>query len=119
MADGAELPDRIELNQGDAILVLDGNVLEVFFHDAMLTRHWHVNHVMVDAKPNRKGDRMKFVLGINIRGTMMDPLPFEVPVGDQAATLALFAEAMRRRALSAQSSTGGSATSSPRGLSHP
>ena len=62
---------------------------------------------MVDAKPNRKGDRMKFVLGTNINGTMMDPLPFEVAFADQASALALFAEAMRRRAVSAQSSTGG------------
>lgn len=82
-------------------------MLELFFHDAMLTQRWQVNHVMVDAKPNRKGDRMKFVLGTNINGTMMDPLPFEVAFADQASALALFAEAMRRRAVSAQSSTGG------------
>jgi hypothetical protein len=104
---GPELPDRIELNQGDAILVLDGNVIELFCHDALLTQRIHVNHVRVDAKLNRKGDRMKFRVGTDIGGTLMNPVPFEVPVADQAPIQALFAEAMGLRTVSAQSSTGG------------
>ena len=96
----ADEPDRIEINLGDAILILDGNVLELFFHDALLTRRWHVCHVSVDAKPSRKGDRLKYTIGTRLNDTMMDPLPFDVPPADQPRVAALFEEAMRRRAAS-------------------
>lgn len=93
--------DRIEINTGDAILVLDGNVIELFFREAMLTRRWHVCHVSVDAKPSRNGDDMRYTLGTRLADVMVEPLPFNVPMAEQDRVSALFEEAVRRRDASA------------------
>lgn len=93
--------ERFEINTGDCILVLDGNVLEAFFHDADLAKRWHVCHVAVDVKPHRKGDGNVYRLGTRLRDTMINGMDVHVPASRIPEADALFAEAVARREASA------------------
>jgi hypothetical protein len=96
----AAADDRVEINLGDSILVLEGNVIELFHKPSMINRRWHVCHISVDAKPSRRDDVLKYTLGTRLSDVMMAPLPFDVPLSAQPRVAAFFEEAMRRRAAS-------------------
>jgi hypothetical protein len=56
----AAADERVEINLGDSILVLEGNVIELFHKPSMINRRWHVCHISVDAKPSRRDDVLKY-----------------------------------------------------------
>ena len=84
-----------EVIWGDWVLRLDGNVIELLYRNGRSFRY-HVNHVAVEAKPNRNGLSLR--LGTDVAGTIVDGATLEVPTRSKAEIEALFAEARKRRA---------------------
>jgi hypothetical protein len=91
--------DRIELDFGDTIVVLDGNVVEVFLQEAGISKRWHVSHIRVEAKPSRKGDRLHLIVDTVTAPTRSQSISFDIAIEDQPVVIDLFDEAKRRRHL--------------------
>jgi hypothetical protein len=49
----AAADERVEINLGDSILVLEGNVIELFHKPSMINRRWHVCHAVGPAARSR------------------------------------------------------------------
>lgn len=87
--------DDRELVIGDHVLLLRGHVLETF-HTTGLHQAFHVRHLAVEGKPRRDGD-LDVVLGVDVRGQIMNGARLRVPAARQSEVLGFFAEARRRR----------------------
>jgi hypothetical protein len=83
-----------EVIWGDWVLRLDGNIVEIL-HRSGRSLRYHVNHVAVEAEPNRDGIKLR--VGIDHKGTIVEGTRVEVPTSEQARVEALFAEARKRR----------------------
>lgn len=89
--------EYVELDLGEVVLVLYGNVLEVFVQKAS-SRRWHLTHVAVDLRPERRSDTVTYVVGSRIGDLMVNSVPVSVELADQPRAAAFFDEARRRRA---------------------
>jgi hypothetical protein len=84
-----------EVIWGDWVLRLDGNVVEIL-HRSGVGFRYHVNHVGVEAKPDKTG--MKLRVGIEADGRIVEGTTVDVPFSHHYQVETLFAEARKRRA---------------------
>jgi hypothetical protein len=89
--------DDVELVVGDHVLLLRGNVVEVF-HPSGSHVAIHVLHVAVEAKPRRDGD-LEVKIGRQVSGMVLPDATVRVPSSGQGEVTAFFQEASRRRDL--------------------
>jgi hypothetical protein len=84
----------IEVAFGDWILLLDGNVFELFHRRASANTRLHIDHMAVEAKP--RDDGLRLTIGHEVDGMVVGQ-KVDVPADRRDAVMALFAEARRRR----------------------
>ncbi len=87
--------DDLELVVGEYVLVLRGNVVEVF-HTTGLHHALHILHLAVEGKPRRDGD-LDVRIGIEVLGDVQPKATVRVPPPQQEAVMAFFQESSRRR----------------------
>lgn len=87
--------DDLELVIGEYVLLLRGNVIEIF-HTTGIHEALHVLHAAVEGKPRRDGD-LDVKIGIEVLGDVQGKAKVRVPAAMQETVMAFFAEANRRR----------------------
>lgn len=89
------MSDPVEVFLGDYALILDGRVVEAL-HKSGTSDRFHVNHVAVEAKPQRDGG-MRIHVGIEAGGIVQQGQRFDVPAERVGEVTALFEQAKSRR----------------------
>lgn len=89
------MSERTEVLLGEFVLILDGRVVEILSSTG-LNQRIHVNHIAVEAKPQRDGG-MRIHVGIESAGIVQQGAKIAVDAARVDEVTALFERAKSRR----------------------